>query len=136
MAIQPTEAQLSDLLENAGEGPIVMLNLLRFKERAAYADGRETGLTGAEAYALYGQGVAKLIHALGGRFIWGGAAERMVVGAAPLEWDTVALVEYPSVQAFLDMTRSEAYQEVHVHRDAGLAHQLLVQCRGGAPGAA
>ena len=127
-ASQPRPEQLQALLERKPEGALYMLNLLKFKEKADYTDGRETDLSGAEAYGLYGAGVAKLIHELGGRFVWGGQANVLLIGDGELEWDAVAVVEYPSFEHFSGMTQSEAYQEVHVHRDAGLAHQVLINC--------
>ena len=130
MATQPRPEQLEQFLANAPKGPIHMLNLLKFKERAEYGDGRETSLSGVEAYGVYGAGVSKLIQALGGRFVYQGAANALLIGDGDLAWDAVAIVEYPSVEDFQKMVASEAYQEVHVHRDAGLAHQLLVRCQG------
>ena len=52
----------------------------------------------------------------------------LVVGEGELQWDMVVIVKYPSVAAFLEMTDSDEYAAIHVHRDAGLAHQVLVQC--------
>jgi uncharacterized protein (DUF1330 family) len=130
MPIAPRPEQLAAFARGApADGPISMLNLLKFKEKAEYPDGRATDLTGEQAYGLYGQGVAKLIHALGGRFAFVGRARALVIGDGELEWDNVAIVEYPSVAAFQQMTQSEAYAEVHVHREAGLAHQLLIHCQ-------
>ncbi len=126
MATQPTPAQLEQLLTKAPKGPIHMLNLLKFKERAEYADGRETELSGAEAYALYGAGVAILIGALGGRAVYQGVPNVLVIGEGDTPWDAIAIVEYPSIESFQKMLASEAYQEVHVHREAGLEHQLLI----------
>lgn len=126
MPIQPRPEQLEEFIANAPKGPIHMLNLLKFKEKAEYADGRETPLSGAEAYAVYGAGVARLIQAMGGRFVYQAATNTMVIGDSELPWDAVAIVEYPSLEDFQKMVSSEAYQSVHVHRDAGLAHQLLI----------
>jgi uncharacterized protein (DUF1330 family) len=128
MATQPRPDQIQEFAKKAPKGPLYMLNLLKFKPRAEYADGRQTDLTGAQAYGLYGEGVGKLIAELGGRFVFGGACNVLVVGDGELEWDSVAIVEYPSLEAFQKMTSSEAYQQVHVHREAGLAHQLLIHC--------
>ena len=129
MATQPRPEQLEQFLKKAPKGPIHMLNLLKFKERAQYEDGRETTLSGAEAYGVYGLGVAKLIQAMGGRFVYQAAANTLVIGDGDLAWDAVAIVEYPSIEDFQKMVASEAYQEIHVHRDAGLAHQLLVNAQ-------
>ncbi len=128
MAIAPTEAQLRNLAAHALDGPIYMLNLLKFKPRAEYPDGRPSDLTGAEAYDLYGQSVGPLIANVGGRLVWAGQAQTLVIGDGELQWDRVAIVEYPSLEAFREMTSSDGYGEAHVHREAGLAHQLLIHC--------
>ncbi len=128
MAIAPTAEQIKNLIDRAPEGKLYMLNLLKFKDKAEYADGRETSLTGAEAYALYGQGVTKLIAELGGRLVWNGQPNTLVIGEGELAWDAVAIVEYPSIEAFQKMTASPNYDAIHVHREAGLAHQLLINC--------
>jgi uncharacterized protein (DUF1330 family) len=125
---QPRPEQIQQLIEKAPQGPLIMLNLLKFKERAEYPDGRETDLTGQQAYQIYGQEVGKLIEAMGGRFAFFGACNVLVVGDGELEWDSVGIVEYPSIEDFQKMTASAAYQQIHVHREAGLAHQLLINC--------
>lgn len=60
--VSPNEEQMKGFFEPGSQGPIYMLNLLKFKEKAEYADGRETDLTGAEAYALYGAEVSKILN--------------------------------------------------------------------------
>ena len=127
-AIQPRPEQFEALLKRKPEGPLYMLNLLKFKEKAVYADGRDTDLTGAEAYGLYGVGVAKLISEMGGSIEIGLATNVLLIGDGDLEWDSVAIVKYPSFEGFVGMTSSPAYDEIHVHRDAGLEHQVLINC--------
>jgi len=135
MPIAPRPEQLVAFAKGApADGPIHMLNLLEFKEKAEYADGRATDLTGEQAYGLYGQGVVKLLAELGGRIVYGSRARALVIGDGDLAWDDVAIVEYPSLAAFQQMTRSAAYAEIHVHREAGLASQLLVYCQPPAAG--
>ena len=129
-ATQPRPEQFESLAKNHREGPLYMLNLLKFKERAEYADGRETDLSGAEAYGLYGAGVSKLIAAMGGSIEIGLATHALLIGDGDLAWDSVAVVKYPSYEDFVKMVTSPAYQEIHVHRDAGLEHQLLINCLG------
>jgi uncharacterized protein (DUF1330 family) len=99
--------------ERAGDGgPVVMLNLLRFKP-----DG------GAERYAEYGAAVTPMVEARGGRVVWAGSAATALLGKG--SWDMVALVEYPTRQAFLDMIGSEEYQAVgHLRTEALLAGEL------------
>ncbi len=128
MPTHPRPEQIEQLMKNAPEdGPIHMLNLLKFKERAEYPDGRETELTGAEAYGLYGQEVVKIFAEIGARIVYSAPANVLVIGDGDLPWDAVAIAEYPSKTVFLEMTQSDAYQRIAVHRDAGLASQELVQ---------
>jgi len=129
-ATQPRPDQLEAFAKKKPEGPLYMLNLLKFKDKAVYADGRETDLSGAEAYAIYGAGVAKILAEMGGSIEIGLTTNALVIGDGELEWDSVAVVKYPRFEDFTKMTSSAAYQEIHVHRDAGLAHQVLVNCLG------
>lgn len=128
MATQPRREQIEALLENDKESPIRMLNLLKFKAFAEYGDGIDTKLSGFEAYQRYAVEVTKIINKLGGELVFNGQANTLVIGDGELEWDLVSIVEYPSVAAFIGMTSSEEYKKIHVHRKAGLEHQLLVQC--------
>ena len=84
-------------------------------------------LSGAQAYAIYGAAVAKMIDALGGRRIHGGQITGLMLGQVEELWDAVGIVEYPNADAFRQMIESEAYQAIHVHREAGLAGQLNIR---------
>ena len=130
MPISPRPDQLEALRDKAPDGKLYMLNLLKFRDRAQYPDGRPSELSGREAYGLYGQAVGEIIAGLGGRLVWAGVPNVLIIGDGDLQWDQVAIVEYPSLEAFAGMTASEAYQDVHVHREAGLEHQLLINCLG------
>jgi uncharacterized protein (DUF1330 family) len=125
--VTPNEEQIKGFFEPGPDGPIYMLNLLKFKEKAEYEDGRETNLTGAEAYALYGAGVSKILLDLGGGGMFNAKVERLMLGEVEELWDTVAIAMYPSRQAMIDMMQSEEYQAIHPHRDAGLAGQLNIE---------
>jgi uncharacterized protein (DUF1330 family) len=105
-----------------------MLNLLKFKEKAEYADGRQTDISGAEAYGIYAEEMGKLIEADGGRMVFSALMNVLVIGEGDLEWDVVGIAEYASLKSFQEITASTKYQEINVHRDAGLAHQLLINC--------
>ena len=130
-ASQPRPEQFEALVARKPEGSLYMLNLLKFKPKAEYADGRETDLTGEQAYGIYAAAVSKIIDEMGGGLIWGGKANVLVIGDGDLEWDAVGIMRYPSFEAFSGMAQSEAYQKIHVHRDAGLAHQVLSNCLDG-----
>ncbi len=125
--LSPNEQQIKGFMEPGAQGPIFMLNLLKFKAKAEYADGRETSLTGAEAYALYGAAVSKILGKLGGGAMFNAKVERLMLGEVEELWDTVAIAMYPNRQAMFDMIRSEEYQAIHHHREAGLAGQLNIE---------
>ncbi len=126
----PARAQLEALGAEPGDQPIVMVNLLKFRKKAAYKDGRDPDLSGQAAYMRYGRAMRKIVEKGGGRFLYEGSAERLVIGdlAAGGElWDVVALVEYPSAQEFVKIASSPEVAELAVHREAGLEGQLLIQ---------
>ena len=97
--------------QRAGDGPVVMLNLLSFEP-----DG------GAERYAEYAQAVAPLLDRVGGRMIFAGQGSAALIGEP---WDAVALVEYPTRQAFLDMIGSPEYAQIAHLRTEALRRSAL-----------
>jgi uncharacterized protein (DUF1330 family) len=125
-SITPNPDQFAKLLQSANQGPVVMINLLKFK---AKADGEQG--TGAEAYARYGDSVTKMVAAQGGKIVWAGRPEQILVGNPNEDWDAAVLVEYPSRQAFVNMVTSAEYQKAHVHREAGLERTVLIACTPG-----
>jgi uncharacterized protein (DUF1330 family) len=125
MPIHPTAEQLRALSASQDGGPLVMLNLLRFKP---HADGVDEGLTGAEAYARYSVGAEPFLRAVGGRLRTAVHADDTVIGPGDREWDVVLLVEYPSRQKFLEMAANPEYQKIHAHREAALVDSRLIAC--------
>ncbi len=128
----PSQEQMQEFFGSGEDGSFVMVNLLKFKERAEYADGRETELSGAEAYAIYGAAVQKCVKDVGGTPGFAGAVTGLLLGEVEDNWDMVALVEYPSLEAFRTMMMSPEYQKIAVHRAAGLAGQLNIRVKSGA----
>ncbi len=122
MPIGPTKEQIKALVESDLETPVVMLNLLRFAEREG---GNGTG-SGRDSYARYGERVRSMLEQVGGRILWQGRADSVVIGGEGDEWDAVILVEYPSRKAFLEMTSSPKYGDVSKDRTAGLADSRLI----------
>ena len=126
-AVSPTEAQIKEFFEPDAKSPIYMVNLLKFHEHAVYEDGRESALTGREAYALYGEAVAQLIQQVGGQVGFSGEVSRLMLGEVESLWDEVAIAMYPSRAAMMQMIQLPAYAEIAVHRTAGLAGQLNIE---------
>jgi uncharacterized protein (DUF1330 family) len=130
MAITPTKEQFTEFAHGTREGEIVMINLLHFaKGDAEAAPAEEAESTGAGAYRDYSDQVVKMVEARGGRVIWTGRPENVLIGdSARDDWDLVALVSYPSRSAFIDMVTSSSYQEAHTHRERGLDRTVLLAC--------
>ncbi len=126
-AVYPTQDRIAVLMGNPSAEPIVMLNLLKFKDKAAYADGRPTTLSGREAYMLYGGAMQKVVEKNGGKFIFSAPVQQLVIGEVETLWDVCALVEYPSAAAFARIATSPEVAEIGVHRVAGLEGQLLIR---------
>jgi len=126
-SVIPTQEQMEGFLAPGPDGPISMVNLLKFKEKADYKDGRETELTGQEAYALYSRGVMETLVTVGGKLVFSGNVSRLMLGEVEDLWDTVAIAQYPSRAAMLEMMQLPEYQEISVHREAGLAGQLNIE---------
>ncbi|MBL6688972.1 MAG: DUF1330 domain-containing protein [Pseudomonadales bacterium] len=125
--VVPNEEQLKGFLESSHDGPIYMLNLLKYKEKAEYEDGRETQLTGAEAYAIYGAEVVGHLAKVGGAPMFSAKVERLMLGEVEELWDSAAIAMYPNRKAMMDMMSSPDYQASAVHRAAGLAGQLNIE---------
>jgi uncharacterized protein (DUF1330 family) len=119
--------QIEKMMQPGPDGPIVMVNLLKFRDKAEYEDGRETDLTGREAYMLYGAAVAELITEYGGRIVFAGDVTHLTIGEVEELWDEVALAEYPNRGALVAMSTSEEFAKIAAHRSAGLAGQLNIE---------
>jgi uncharacterized protein (DUF1330 family) len=126
-AVTPTAEQIEGFLAPDATGPIYMLNLLKFKAHAEYEDGRETSLSGREAYALYAAEVAKVITQVGGKLTFAADVARLMLGEVEELWDQVGIAMYPSRAAMFQMIQLPKYAEISVHRTAGLAGQLNIE---------
>ena len=126
-AVMPNETQLKEFNEQEEDKPIFMVNLLKFKKLAQYPDKRETNLTGQEAYAIYGKEVVEHLTKVGGKPIFGGNVERLMLGEVEDLWDQVAIAMYPSRKAMLEMISDPYYIESAQHRVAGLEGQLNIE---------
>jgi uncharacterized protein (DUF1330 family) len=130
----PTPGQMEAFAKSDLQGAIVMVNLLRYRKHAAYdasvPEAREN-LSGRAAYQRYGATALRCVLEAGGRIVWGGRQELVVIGSGGNEWDEVICVRYPSRQAFLEMTDRDDYRAALHHRDAGLERTVLLCCSAG-----
>jgi uncharacterized protein (DUF1330 family) len=121
-AIRPTKEQILELLNAPDEGPVMMLNLLKFAPK-----------TGAGEYNKYGDKVVRMVEATGGKVLWMGKVDQTLIGPVDETWDAIALVQYPSRKAFIEMTSTKDYDAAHEHRASGLERTVVLACtqRGG-----
>ncbi len=126
-AVYPPEAQFDEFFATGDDGPFVMVNLLKFKDRAVYDDNPTIDISGKEAYEIYGAEVTKLVEAGGGRVVFTGHVTGIILGEADELWNVVALAGYPSKAAFMEMMPSPDWAAIERHRTAGLAGQLNIR---------
>jgi|TARA_R110002124_G_scaffold3749_1_gene23964 uncharacterized protein (DUF1330 family) len=136
--IDPTREAMAAFRDLSADQPIAMINLLRFRETAAYpADhaSHAAALTGAEAYAAYGRAAAAPFARSGGSQIWLGRPELTLIGPADEAWDLAFIIRYETAEAFLTMVRDPEYQLAVVHRQAAVADSRLIRCQPRVAGA-
>jgi uncharacterized protein (DUF1330 family) len=141
MPVNPTREQIAALAAIAGtaaDGPLVMLNLNRYRERAAYGaeppGGESREVSGHAAYERYGITALKVLARVGGEILWSTQATMTVVGDESDRCDEVIAVRYPSAQAFLELALDPEIGAALPHRDAGLERAAIIRCDdGGGP---
>ena len=120
-AITPNVDQFQQLASSTAAGPVVMINLLKFR-----ADG--DGAPGVEEYRRYGDVALEMIEHQGGRLLWAGTGDQVLIGDPEQDWDAVLLVEYPSRAAFVEMVSSPEYLAAHAHRERALERTIVIAC--------
>ncbi|MBZ9664249.1 DUF1330 domain-containing protein [Pseudomonas sp. LMG 31766] len=127
-SINPNREDLQAFAERMpGDTPILMLNLLRFNDRATYdADGLHAPCSGREAYARYSRTALGKVKGVGGEVQVMADVHLALIAPKEEQWDLLLLVRYPSSAAFLSMLSDPEYQTATVHRSAALADSRLI----------
>ena len=125
-ALRPNPIQLAEFALG-DDDPILMVNLLKFRDKAEYEDGRATNLTGREAYEIYVTETREHLANVGAELILGGEVNGLLLGDVEELWDAFGVARYPSRKAMIAMARNPAYIESEKHRAAGLAGQLNIE---------
>jgi uncharacterized protein (DUF1330 family) len=114
---------IEGLAKLAPQEPVVMVNLMRFRERSLDGDG-----SGWEAYLRYSALTVPMIKARGGTLLWTGNASTVALGNPDgNQWDYLALVYYPTVSAFINMMASPDYETLcDPHRRNGCAEHVII----------
>ena len=126
--LHPSSAQLDQLMAlNDDTGPLFMINMLRFREQAAYRE--ESGqppCSGAEAYQRYGAETGPIVERLGGKVRLLMGIELSFIAPDTEQWDKMLIVEWPNLAAFKALLTDHAYQAIGFHRGAALADSRLL----------
>ncbi|WP_103347704.1 DUF1330 domain-containing protein [Amycolatopsis sp. CA-128772] len=114
MAVDPRGADLKRYLAEDPGGPVVMLNLLRFREG------------GQDSYDQYAAALEKrFLSRYGARVLYAGSGSTPLVAEPGQDWDAVLLVQYPSREAFSRMVADPEYQQVTHLRTEALSEAVL-----------
>ncbi|KIC50940.1 DUF1330 domain-containing protein [Tateyamaria sp. ANG-S1] len=129
--VDPTRDQFEAFKDLPRDTPIEMLNLVAFRDLANYPGDHELardGLTGAQAYALYGKQSGPVLGKVGGSIVWRGGFETTLIGTAEEAWDAMFIARYPQAGAFLAMVTDPDYKRAVVHRQAAVKTSRLIRC--------
>ena len=130
MHLDPSDENVHRLIERAIDGPVTMLNLLRFREVADYSADPELApggpISGAAAYDRYVRHTLPFLTASGGSIAYFGSGDHWFVGPMDERWDLVMLIRQASVQDFFAFASNEQYLAGVGHRTAALEDSRLL----------
>lgn len=118
--LETNAKDLNAFMAEPAAGPVVMINLLRFRERT------ESGEAGTEAYARYAQKAFPFVAAVGGKVVWQGEPTHLIVGTDEDRWDKILMVEYPSRAAFAQLVGDPEFQKIGKDRLDALEETVLI----------
>ncbi|QFT57392.1 hypothetical protein FIU94_01035 [Sulfitobacter sp. THAF37] len=128
--IDPDRAQFDAFKALDRDAELNMLNLVAYNDKANYPGDHplaRDGLTGAEAYALYGKHSAPVLARVGGSLLWSGRFDVTLIGPQEETWDAMFIAAYPSAHAFLAMVSDPEYQRAVIHRQAAVRTSRLIR---------
>lgn len=135
--IDPSRANFEAFKALPRDEPIHMLNLLQYRDKAAYPEGHEhagKGWSGRRAYEEYGRTSGPIFRRVGGSIVWRGAFQTVVTGPEAMRWHDGFVAHYPDAGAFFEMIKDPDYQKAVVNRTAALVDSRLVRFAPGAAG--
>ena len=113
--------ELEALRNHPNEGPVYMVNLVKYREKSLDGDG-----SGRDAYNRYAAVVSPMLETLGAVVIWVGSVEHLALHeGGDVDWDVVQLVYYPSRDTFIEMVTSEEYLAANEHRANGTEKHVI-----------
>lgn len=122
--IDPDRETFAALAKMDISGPVDMINLVAFRDQAAYDDGRAA--TGAAAYGEYSRLAAPFFAKADGKVVWSGQPKLTLIGPSDEKWDAAFIARYPTLGHFITMVTSPGYQAIVFHRTAALVTSRLI----------
>ena len=111
--------------EPEADGPIFMVNFMKYREVADYTDqsveGSSASISGMEADDKYAP--TEVLANIGADVAFFG---RVVAQGDPGEWDRMGIVRYPTRRSFIEMQSRKDFQEKHVHKEAGMDYTIVL----------
>ena len=135
--IDPSPANFAAFKDLPRDEPIHMLNLLLYREEAAYPEGHEhagKGWSGRRAYQEYGKASGPIFRRVGGEIVWRGTFQTVVTGPEAMRWHDGFVAQYPNAGAFFEMIKDADYQLAVVNRTAALEDSRLVRFKPSSAG--
>ena len=108
------------------DGPVWMVNLMKYREVADYGDSGAPTVSGREADDTYAP--VESLAAVGAQIVFLANVDTQLLGDSP-RWDRVAVVKYLTRRSFIEMQSRPDFVEKHVHKDAGMAQTIVMGCR-------
>ncbi|MDY0747324.1 DUF1330 domain-containing protein [Paucibacter sp. R3-3] len=128
--LEPTQEAGRAFFMRGIVGPVVMLNLLRYRALADYAASPHLApaapITGEAAYLIYMRETLPHLEASGGRVLFFGRGGHFLIGPQHERWDAALLVQQSSAAAFMAFASHEAYLAGLGHRTAALEDSRLL----------
>ena len=128
--LDPSPDNIQALINRAVEGPIVMLNLLRFRDIADYSDFPELEpllpISGRAAYEAYIRHTRPFLEATGGSVVMVGEGGNFFVGPNEERWDLALLVRQNSLADFFSFANNSDYLAGIGHRTAAVEDTRLL----------
>lgn len=123
--VNPERAIFKAFAQQKSSRSIHMLNLIKLNDTAIYDDGAL--VSGKEAYAAYARRSGPVFQRVGGRIIWSGSFDLMLIGPQDEVWDIAFIAEYPNSDAFIEMVKDDEYQLAVKHRNAAVKTSRLIR---------
>lgn len=108
------------------DGPVWMVNLMKYREVAEYADGRESSISGREADDEYAP--VDVLADIGAEVVFFGDVDQQLLGD-DVVWDRIGVVKYPTRRSFIEMQSRRDFREKHAHKEAGMECTIVMGCQ-------